>query len=371
MQIREHEGVKGKRDFYPFDPRLLKIDARYNIRELDAPDEREALDELKEQIRESGVRVPLEVRLAGEDVLIVAGHRRHKVVMELIRDGVEIETVPIIHEPKWASDAERDLSLITSNSGKPLSPMQKAEVVRRLLAHGWDEKKIAAKIGVTDNTVRRFIEMLALPEAVKEQVKQGDVSATLAVKTVKNLPAGTDPALAAKLFADNKAENKKFGVGAKRDHKVTAKTLNRGKPNAKPTATQAAPKPMDSPTPPIQGVSEDRGEQDAGVEVGVASDAGLAVERMTEEELLRGLEPYTQTSIMEARQPRPSPAPALPASVAMLIEALKPFAMVVPDLDPDTFDDAEIFISDHAGNITMGHLRAAWRAWQAVTGGES
>ena len=52
MQLREHEGVKGKRDAYPFDPRQLKIIPGYNIRDLDSPDERPELDELKASIKE-------------------------------------------------------------------------------------------------------------------------------------------------------------------------------------------------------------------------------------------------------------------------------------------------------------------------------
>lgn len=276
MQIREHPGVQGKRDFYPFDPRLLKIDASFNVRDLDAPDERPELDELKQQIRESGVRVPLEIRLVGEDVVIAAGHRRHKVVMELIAEGVEIETVPVIHEPKYINDADRDLGLIISNSGKPLSSLQKAAVVRRLMAHGWDEKKIAGKTGLSVATINNLVKVEALPEAVKEQVKQGDISASLAVKTVNNLPAGTDPAVAAEMIRANKEENKRFGVGAKNNHKVTPKTINRGKKDARPFDEPAPdPKPMDSPPPPILGVSQDQTAMDRGSEAGVAEHDGV------------------------------------------------------------------------------------------------
>src|ERR1044072_748044 len=147
MQFRDHPGVQGKRDAYPFDPRLLKIDASYNVRDLDAADERADLDELKESIRANGVRVPLEVRLVDEDVFVVAGHRRHKAVMELIAEGEEIKAVPVMPEPKHTSDVDRIINLVVSNSGKPLKPLEVAEVVRRLGAFGWANGQIAKRLG--------------------------------------------------------------------------------------------------------------------------------------------------------------------------------------------------------------------------------
>lgn len=231
MQFRDHPGVQGKRDAYPFDPRLLKVDSGYNVRDLDAADERDDLNELKESIRSNGVRVPLEVRLVDEEVFIVAGHRRHKAVMELIGEGEEIKSVPVMPEPKHTSEVDRILNLVISNSGKPLKPLEIAEVVRRLVAFGWDKAQIAKRIGWKSHaSVTQHLELLALPEPVKEQVREGDISATEAAKVVRNLPAGTDPKFAAELIAANKEENKRLGVGKRTSHKVTAKTLKRDKP---------------------------------------------------------------------------------------------------------------------------------------------
>lgn len=235
MQFRDHPGVQGKRDAYPFDPRLLKIEPSFNVRDLDAADEREDLDELKQSIRENGVRVPLEVRLVDEDVFVTAGHRRHKVVMELIAEGEPIKAVPVIPEPKNTTAEDRIINLVISNSGKPLKPLEVAEVVRRLEVYGWNHVQIAKRLGWKSTaSVTKHLDLIKMPEPVKEHVREGDISASEAAKLVKNLPKGTDPAEAARLIAENKAENKRLGVGAKRDHKVTAKTLQRDKP--KPAA---------------------------------------------------------------------------------------------------------------------------------------
>jgi ParB/RepB/Spo0J family partition protein len=243
MQLRDHEGVKGKRDAYPFDPRLLKIDFSYNVRDLSSPDAVEKLGELKESIRANGVRMPLEVRLDGDDVFIVAGHRRHKAVMELIDEGAEIETVLVLHEAKGTNDAERTLNLVVSNSGEPLKPLEVAEVVRRLVNYGWTEAQVMARLGWKSTaTVRQHLDMLAMPAAVQQQVRDGDVSATLAVKITKQAKeAKADPEFAAQLIAANKEENKRLGVGVR--HKVTPRTIKR---DAKPKPAAPA-----EPAPPV------------------------------------------------------------------------------------------------------------------------
>ncbi len=64
MQLRDHPAIKGKRDQFRVDPRLLQIDPGFNVRDLTSPSARPRLDVLKEQIRSDGVRVPLEIRIS-------------------------------------------------------------------------------------------------------------------------------------------------------------------------------------------------------------------------------------------------------------------------------------------------------------------
>lgn len=231
MQFRDHPGVQGKRDAYPFDPRMLKIDAGYNIRDLDSPEEREELDTLKEMIRSNGVKTPLEVRLRDDDVIIVAGHRRHRAVMELIAEGEDIKSVPVLPEAKGTSEADRVVNLVLSNSGKPLKPLQTAEVVRRLVAFGWDKTQIAQRLGWKSvATVAQHLDMLAMPEAVKNHVRQGEISATTARRLAKS---ELSPEEQEELIKSNIAENKRIAPKG-RSTKVTAKTLKRDKAKAKP-----------------------------------------------------------------------------------------------------------------------------------------
>lgn len=185
MQLRQHEGIKSKWDGFRVDPRLLKVEPDFNVRDLDAPAARDALDELKAMIAADGVQVALEIRLSGEDLIVVSGHRRHKVVMELIAEGHEIETVPAVAEPKIISEPDRVARMVTLNQGLPLTPLEKAEIVRRLVGYGWDRQKIAARLGVSPQTVSNLETLLSAPQEVREAVRAGELAATEAVNLTR------------------------------------------------------------------------------------------------------------------------------------------------------------------------------------------
>ena len=167
----------GVTDLLKVDPRKLVIDAGYNVRKFDsANDEVDA--EFKAQIRARGVEQPLTIRLVNDEPVIVAGHRRHAAVMELIAEGVSIETVPCMPERRYMTDAERTLHLVTSNSGKPLTALEKGEVFKRLIGHGWDEAKIATEAGLSTKQVQNILILAGASVQVQEMVSSGEVSAT-------------------------------------------------------------------------------------------------------------------------------------------------------------------------------------------------
>lgn len=243
MRLRDHEGVKGKRDAYPFDPRLLRIDETYNVRDLSSPDAVEKLGELKESIRANGVRTPLEVRMSGEDVFIVAGHRRHKAVIDLIAEGEPIETVLVLHEVLGTNDAERALNLIISNSGEPLKPLEVAEVVRRLSGFGWEHANIAKRLGwKSAASVKQHLDMLAMPAAVQQQVRDGEVSASNALRVVRETrDAKTDPEFAAELIRNAAEEKRRLGKKGRATPKETRKALDKVREPKAPKPAPVAP----------------------------------------------------------------------------------------------------------------------------------
>lgn len=295
MQFRDHPAVGGKRDFYPVDPRALKVDASYNVRDMDSADTKEHVAELKGLIKESGVRTPLEVRLEGDDIFVVAGHCRLAAVMELIGEGIEIKTVPCIPEPKGTGVEERTLNLHLSNNGKPLTALERAKIVKRLHDFGWAPAEIARRMNWKSvASVEQHLSMVALPEPVKQRVRDGKEAATLAVQLEKE-----NPEFAAELRRANEEENKKLGVGV-RPKKLTPMAVRKAKQERAP---KADPKPvtMTDPTRPLD--ATEPGETPA-----PAIDTNEAAALATDEAL--GASNLFET-VVEGE--RPSPVRAFPA----------------------------------------------------------
>lgn len=171
---------------YKVDPRRLKVDPGWNARH-DTQELREANAELKASIKANGVLESLTGYVNGEEIIITNGHRRLGVTMELIAEGHEILTVPFRIET--GNDADRCLAMITRNSGLRLTPLETAEVVKRLSAYGWDDAKIKAKTGFSVTYIGNLMRLLESPQAILNEVEAGKVSASLAVQVQKDNPA--------------------------------------------------------------------------------------------------------------------------------------------------------------------------------------
>src|SRR3954462_177854 len=92
--------AEGKRDLLMFDPRKIKVDPGYNIRDLSTEEAQEKLRDLSRSIASIGVQQPLTVRLKGDEPFVVSGHRRLAATLLAIEGGAEIKTIPCIAEPK-------------------------------------------------------------------------------------------------------------------------------------------------------------------------------------------------------------------------------------------------------------------------------
>lgn len=217
-----------RKDMFQADPRVLKIRPGWNARH-DSPDLRNANAELRESIRANGVLEPLTIIQDEETFYVTNGHRRLGAVMALIAEGVEIATVPVRLEERGTNEADHVLSMLTRNSGKPLTPLETAEVVKRLLGFGWDLAKVAAKTGFTPAHLDWLLKLLETPEPVKALVSQGDVSATLAVQVVRKAGAADAPAILQAASNLAKAD---------------------GKAKAKPRHVQEAMEARNEPAPP-------------------------------------------------------------------------------------------------------------------------
>lgn len=248
MRLREHSAVKAKGDYLWIDPRKLKVDPTYNVRDMESADTKAHVAWLKALIiANGGVHTPLEVRLEGKDIYIVAGHCRQLATIQAIQEGHEILTVPCMPEPKGTSEIDRVVNLVVSNSGKPLGPLEVAKVVKRLDGFGWPAKQIAERFGWKSvNSVKQHLEMLELSEPVKQHIRDGTVSATTARRLAKS---DLTPEQQDELLRSNEQENAR--IKGKRT-RVTPRQINaatRPKPPAAPAPAAAEPPPTPSPAP--------------------------------------------------------------------------------------------------------------------------
>lgn len=171
-----------------FKPEQIHIVDGWNCRIYDTPENVAADAELKASIRENGVLEQLAVYMKDGIVCLSNGHRRLRMVRELITEGVEIGSLKAIVEERGTNEADHVLSQITRNSGKPLTPYEQGLVFKRLIGFGWDETEIAKKTGFSRTHVANMLNLHEAPSEVKEMVKTGQVSASLAAKVVREAP---------------------------------------------------------------------------------------------------------------------------------------------------------------------------------------
>ena len=178
------ELAKGRKDVYMLDPRDIQEDPGWNVRL--ASEELEAhIQELAISIAEIGVKTPIIVYMKEGIPTVVDGHCRLMAVKRLIADGIDIQSVPVEMEGRLTNDADRVLSILTRNLGLPLKMAEKAEVVKKLVAYGWEKSEIAKKAGLSMSGLENLFTLCAAPASVQTMVKEGEVSATMAVETVK------------------------------------------------------------------------------------------------------------------------------------------------------------------------------------------
>jgi ParB/RepB/Spo0J family partition protein len=224
------------RDQLMIDPRIILIDDGENPRNYDLPENHAHLDELKRSIREMGVLIPLLVRYdaARKAAICVDGECRLRAVLELIAEGVEIETVPTIQVP-GGNEQDRLLTRLTANTGKPLSKWESGIAFRQLFNFGWAEAKIATKTGYAERYIREAMELADAPEEIKRLLSSQAVTPSLALAELRANGAAAVETLQAAAKAAQSTGKKGPAKRAK------SKSLPPAKPRTENETAPAAP----------------------------------------------------------------------------------------------------------------------------------
>jgi ParB family chromosome partitioning protein len=177
---------EGRSDIHRVDPRKLYIQPNWNGRDFNDPSNLEHVNMLAQSIAEIGVKEPLTVYWAESKAWLVDGECRLRATLRAIDVyKADIKTIPIKTEDRTANDADRLFSQIIRNSGKQFSQMEQAKVYKRLVDMGWQQGEIAKKAGISPARISQILDLLSMPEPIKQMVTKGEVSASLAVATLK------------------------------------------------------------------------------------------------------------------------------------------------------------------------------------------
>lgn len=209
MNIKEL--ALGRRDLFMMDPKALVLKPGFNLRE-EGPELDAYIEELALFMKDNGVNGLgiWTISMDGDDPCVIDGHcRTRAAIRAIVKYGAEIKSVPCRMMDKYASEIDRIAHLITSNSGRQLTPIEKAGVVKRLRAFNLDNKEIASKLGMSESYVIQLAELAGAPEYVADMVKAGDISATTAMKEVRKNPTGAKKELQKAIEKAHKAGKKK------------------------------------------------------------------------------------------------------------------------------------------------------------------
>jgi ParB family transcriptional regulator, chromosome partitioning protein len=177
--------ANGRSDLYRVDPAIIQIKTDWNSRSSADPANKEHIEGLKASIKEIGVKRPLVCYMENEVVYVSDGHCRLQAVMELIKEGIEIKSIPVQTEDRFSNEADRIFSQIVHNQGKPLTGLEQAKVFKRLMDLGWSQKDIAAKAGISGGRVSQLLELLTLPISLQMFITEGKASANMVLNVFK------------------------------------------------------------------------------------------------------------------------------------------------------------------------------------------
>lgn len=218
MQIELTSSIMGNRDIVRQNTQRLqdvvkielsKIVVRdnFNVRE-DYGD----VESLANSILENGQTIPGRVDVLNDGTFVLTdGHRRFKALQLLAESGNEGFFKAIVNNTK-TTDEERILQMFTSQDNKPLQAHEVAELINRLINLGHTQATVAKKIGKTAGYISQMLQYAKESPVIKQEVKNGNLSVTTALKLQKDIPVQSERIEAVKKAVSSKLNGKSITV---------------------------------------------------------------------------------------------------------------------------------------------------------------
>lgn len=118
-------------------------------------------------------------------VYITDGHCRYEAAQLAISEGAPIADLPVIILDKAVSMEDLTVSLVRSNQGKRLEPLELAIACKRLAMFGWKPSQIAERVGITTEYVHQLLLLAGSPKEIRAMVEKGEITAAAAVSVIR------------------------------------------------------------------------------------------------------------------------------------------------------------------------------------------
>lgn len=134
--------------------------------------DKEALEQLSQSIRESGVLSPILVVENGGRYRIVAGERRYRASRL-----AGLSTIPCIVR-NMTTVQQMEAALIENLQREDLNPIEEAVAIRSLMSEcDYTQEEAAKRLGKSRPAIANALRLLNLPQAIIDMVVRGDLSA--------------------------------------------------------------------------------------------------------------------------------------------------------------------------------------------------
>jgi ParB-like chromosome segregation protein Spo0J len=178
----------GRPDAYMIPIGIVRIREGFNDARKADPDYPAHVREIADSMKANGWlrHKPLVGVITPEGLAVPSdGHSRYEAALLANSEGAGIEQIPFMPEQKGTNEDDRIFGLILNNNGKRLTPMGEAIVIKQLIGRGIAEKEIARRLGYSITTVQKALTLIAAPTPIRDMVLAGEVSATTAIKAIK------------------------------------------------------------------------------------------------------------------------------------------------------------------------------------------
>ncbi len=133
--------------------------------------DRRKISLLAVSIRNDGIINPLLVRRVDGGLELVAGERR----LEAAREA-GLKRVPVMIRD-LTDEKAAELALVENIQREELNPVEEAEAYQQLISQfGLNQDEVSKRVGKERATVANMLRLLKLPDAVKEHLRNGEIT---------------------------------------------------------------------------------------------------------------------------------------------------------------------------------------------------